>query len=112
MWFFGKKKKKAKNQQEEKVEQVVKEEKIAEPEIEEPVLEEEVLEVQDIEEEAEKVELPEIYEIRVHKDGGWQVIKKGASRARKRFRIQSECITFCRENNLKHEVYKKDGTLK
>ena len=53
-----------------------------------------------------------IYEIKVHKDGGWQVVKKGATRAKRRLETQAKAMEYCRENNLKYEVYKMDGTLK
>lgn len=53
-----------------------------------------------------------IYEVKLHKDGGWQVIKKGAERAKRRLETQAKAMEYCRENNLKYEVYKMDGTLK
>lgn len=51
----------------------------------------------------------EMYEVRTHKGDGWQVIKNGASRARRRFDTQAECINYCKDMNYKFEIFKKDG---
>lgn len=49
------------------------------------------------------------YEVRTHKEDGWQVIKKGASRARRRFDTQAECINYCKDMNYEFVIFKKDG---
>ena len=69
------------------------------------------------EEPEEEVTVPtasdeDVYEVRTHSDGGWQVIKKDGDRARRKFDTQAECIEYCKQNELKYVVYKKDGTLR
>ncbi len=49
-----------------------------------------------------------VYEIRTHKVEGWQVIKKGTSRARRRFETQAECINYCKDMGYQFEIIKKD----
>lgn len=116
--LFGKKK---------KSEPVVKEEKklVEEtPVVEEPAVEEEpvVEETTVVEEEPVVEDTPvekvvenvtekdvEVYEVKPHKVEGWQVIKKGAARARRRFSTQAECINYCREMSYKFELFGKDG---
>lgn len=123
--LFGKKKKPVQEAVEpvvEKVEEPVVEEPVVEVVKEEPVVQEEPQEetpnvveekVEEPQEETPVEEAPEdIYEVRVHKEEGWQVIKKGGKRATRRFPTQSGCIEFCKENGFKYEVYKKDGTLR
>jgi homoaconitase/3-isopropylmalate dehydratase large subunit len=66
--------------------------------------------VKEIPESLEKKETSDVlYEIRTHKDEGWQVIKKEASRARRRFDTQAECINYCKDMNYDFELFKKDG---
>lgn len=85
------------------------------PEAEEPVEEAPEEKREEPKPEA-KEEVPEedkpVYEVRTHKDGGWQVVKKGSARAKRRLETQAKAMEYCRENNLKYEVYKLDGTLK
>ncbi len=52
------------------------------------------------------------YQVRTHKEDGWQVIKKDGVRAVRRFATQAECIQYCKDNDLSFAVFKKDGTLR
>jgi len=54
----------------------------------------------------------DVYEVRVHPQEGWQVIKKGGKRATRRVTTQAQAIEYCQNNGLNCEVYKKDGTLR
>lgn len=103
--LFGKKK---------KVEPVKEEVKPVVEEVEEPLKAEPVKEDAPVVE--EKVEEPvvedEVYQVKVHPEKGWQVLKKDAKRALRRFNTQSECIAYCKENDFKYVVFKKDGTLR
>lgn len=59
----------------------------------------------------------DIYNVKVHAEKGWQVIKEGGLKAIKRFNTQAEAIEYAKElvgndANKKYVVYKKDGTIK
>ena len=112
--LFGKKKKPtAKVQEPER--QVVQEEVVVK-EQEVPVVEtqevEEKASVQEEVKEPQQADVLDVYEVRTHDQGGWQVIKQGGKRATRRFDTQAQCIEFCKENNMQHIIYKKDGTLR
>jgi hypothetical protein len=86
-----------------------------EPEVLEPAVEKEEEVVKTPKEEApeENLEVDKfVYEVRVHPDSGWQVIKQGNEKATKRTRTQSEAIEYCKDNEYDYIVYKKDGTLR
>jgi hypothetical protein len=125
-WKKKPKKESVKVEQAKKTEVLEKQEAVA-PEPEEPseVLDKEVIAKEEpvveekpvAEEEPKEVSIPaaldvDVYQVKTHDAGGWQVIKKDADRARRRFDTQSECIEYCKQNELKYVVFKKDGSLR
>lgn len=120
MWFFGKKKRVKELKQVEKRKLEVEEirvettepindnKQIANPE---PVIDSEISLEDNVILKDDSSSL-DSFNVMLHPQGGWQVIKNQSKRARRRFDTQAQCIEFCKTNELDYIVYKKDGTIK
>ena len=106
-WRKKPKKESIKVEKEEKEEVLEKQEAVApEPETVEKQPVQETVEVEtpvEKNETEEETSVPtahdeDVYLVKTHEAGGWQVIKENAQRATRKFDTQSECIEYCKQN--------------